>query len=167
RLRLSWTLLLSSPHLGQAWLSFLALTCTSMLPSACMHWLTISNSGRSRGTMIPWFTWLSLTLCLSMVRFSSIACRLFVWDCGFYSLERRTSFLLSFPSFCLTLPLLSPGRIESPFAFVISVRRSFLLWRIAGPQLPLLHLVFRRLTCTDGKKWKTLLLQRGIKKVIT
>src|SRR2546430_14228479 len=84
-----------------------------MLPSACMHWFTISHSGRSRGTMIPWFTWLSLALCPSMVRFSDIACPLFDWDFGFYSLERRTSFLLSFPSFCLTLPLLSPGRIES------------------------------------------------------
>jgi hypothetical protein len=102
-----------SPHLGQTTLSFLALTCTSMLSSAPVHWLKISNSGRSRGTMIPWFGSLSLALCPSMLCFSGIACPWFDLDLGFYSIERRTGFLLSSPPFCLTLPLLSPGRIES------------------------------------------------------
>src|SRR5258708_9109033 len=96
RLRVSWTFALSSPQRGQAWLSFLALTCTSMLSSAPIHWLTISNSGRSRGTMIPWFGSISLALCPFMVCFSGIACPLFNLDWGFYSLERKDKLIALF-----------------------------------------------------------------------
>src|SRR5204863_9621365 len=106
--RVSWILLLSSPHLWHASRSFLALTCTSMLSSARMHWLRISNSGRSRGTMIPWFGSLSSALCPSLLCLSGITCPLFDLDWSFYSIQRRTSLLLCSLLFFLTLPLLSP-----------------------------------------------------------
>ncbi len=107
--RISWIFSLTSPHLGQTSLSFFARTWTSILPSPRMHWLTISNSGRSRGTMTPCFGSHSLLSCSSLVCFCGIACPLFDWDFCFLPHQTKDKLIPSF----LTLPLLSPGRTES------------------------------------------------------
>jgi hypothetical protein len=64
--------------------------------------------------MIPWFAWLSLALCSSMLCLSGIRLSSFDLDWSFSSIERRTSSLLCSLPFFLTLPLLSPYWIESP-----------------------------------------------------
>lgn len=93
RLRVSWIFSLNFPQVGQASLALYALTCTSILPSARMHWLTISHSGKSSGVIIPCFGLHSRLLCPSMVCCSGITCPLFEVD-YFYFIERRTSSLL-------------------------------------------------------------------------